>query len=134
MMNLMNVKQKSSTREAVLKGVTDMNASWKQICLIALSDSSYDVVKVAMEKLYQKSFDKKTMEYVLEATKNTWGMNNNIMIKRHEICALAGLMIDNSFNREEALNKITSFASSQYEFRTRIQAFNSLKGIEPFRQ
>jgi aminopeptidase N len=127
MMNLMNIKQKSSTREAVLKGLTDMNKQWKQICMIALSDSSYDVVKVSMEKLYQKSFDKKTMEYLLEATKNTWGMNNNIMIKRHEIGALAGLLIDKSFDREEALNKITNFASSQYEFRTRIQAFNSLK-------
>jgi hypothetical protein len=111
----------------VLKGLVDMSGPWKQICLVALSDSSYDVVKVAMEKLYQKSFDKKTMEYVLEATKNTWGMNNNIMIKRYEIGALAGLLIDKSFNREDALNKITSFASSQYEFRTRIQAFNSLK-------
>lgn len=127
MMNLMNIKQKSSTREAVLKGLVDMSGPWKQICLVALSDSSYDVVKVAMEKLYQNSFDKKTMEYVLEATKNTWGMNNNIMIKRYEIGALAGLLIDKSFNREDALNQITIFASSQYEFRTRIQAFNSLK-------
>ncbi len=128
MMALISYKQKSSTREAVIKGLQNIDARWKQICIEALSDSSYNVVKAAMDKLYQKSFDKTTMTLVINATKNTWGMNNSVMIKRNELIALSGMLIDaNAFNSNEALHAITEFASSQYEFRTRIQAFNSLK-------
>ena len=125
MQGLMN-HSRSIIRENVLNKLAVISQNWKPIFVRSLSDSSYDVVKTSMEKLFVNFQDNETVNAILNATKNTFGMNNIIQIKRNEIMVLSA-NASNNFNKQQALSEQNKFASSAYEFRTRLNALNSFK-------
>ncbi len=130
MKGLLNYNHKAITRDAVLKGLTIIDKSWKDLYIKHLQDSSYDVVKTCMEKLVLSNFDTETMILLLAETKNNMGMNNAIAIKRAEIQILAAQQLNNDlFNKANALIELNKFTSASFEFRTRILAFNSFKNL-----
>ena len=120
MQGLMN-HSRSVVRENVLNKLAVISPDWKSIFVRSLSDSSYDVVKTSMEKLVVNFQDKEMVKTIVDATENTFGMNNIIQIKRNEIMILHGIG-----TRIQLLAQ-NRFASSTYEFRTRLNAFNSFK-------
>lgn len=121
---------KSVVRENVLNKLNTISAEWKPYYLKALSDSSYDVVKTAMDKLYNNFQDKETIEKILSATENIWGMNNAVKIKHYEIIFLASTQqILAPEKKQYAISQLNQFASSQFEFRTRLLAFSTFKTL-----
>jgi hypothetical protein len=90
----------------------------------ALSDSSYDVVKLVLEKLCnQYPMEVRTF---LNATAQIEGMNHAVKIKWLEISII------NNVNELESRGQLTLFSSENYEFRTKIQAFNAIKSTNTF--
>ncbi len=85
----------------------------------ALNDSSYDVVQAALEKLYQ--IDAVNIRMYLNMVKQVYGMANGVNIKYHEIAYMAGI------DAEIHLNALIDYTSDKWEFRTRINAFSSIK-------
>lgn len=126
MQSLLNYKQKASTREAVLKGLTSITPAWRPFYIQALNDSSYDVMRAAMDKLFSQFDDEDTYKIICDRSKYVLGMNNAIQIKRHEIIAIRDARED---KRKEAIHILAAYASAQYEFRTRINAFAALKSV-----
>jgi aminopeptidase N len=124
---LLSYNQKASTREAVIKSIRSLDESWKNTCINHLTDSSYEVIKAAMDKLVQFSFDVPTMKLVIEKTNNTLGMNNAIAIKRAEIMFLSHQIDNKQFDRDLAIQTLQNFGSNSYEFRTNLLAFNAIK-------
>ena len=121
---------RSNTKETIIRGVKTLDFYWKEAIMGALTDNSYEVVKAAMDKLIQLSFDVNTIKIVLDRTKDVYGMNNAVSIKHHELKVNAGKTFDEykpEMNNAQLI--LTKFASSSYEFRTRILAFNSLKAL-----
>lgn len=127
--DLLNYNQKAVTREMVIKSITKMDDSWKNVCITHLTDSSYDVIKACMEKLVQFCFDVPTMKVVLEKTNNTLGMNNAIAIKRAEIMYLSYHLNNEQFDKALAVKMLQNFASNSYEFRTNLLSFSAVKNI-----
>jgi len=115
---------KSSTRDLILRSLKKIDPSWKNIYFKALRDSSYDVEKTALDRLYN-TFPSETSTF-LEVTKSDYGMNNVLKIKWLEISVMANI------NREVSVDMLRAFASPQYEFRTRTNAFNALKNLNYF--
>ena len=112
---------KATVRENILNKLSSINSDWKNIAITALFDSSYDVVKVALEKLcYQYPADAPNF---LDVSKNVMGMNNSVKIKWLEIS------INLNIKKADAARQISYFAGPFYEFRTRNNAFASLKNI-----
>jgi aminopeptidase N len=111
----------SSPKLAAIKNYNGNSDSWKQTFVKALQDSSYDVVLASLEKL-SRQYPSEVQQY-LEATKTVYGMNNVVKIKWHEIAVV------NNINKQENAMALVNFASNQWEFRTRNNAFASLKAI-----
>jgi aminopeptidase N len=86
-----------------------------------LKDSSYDVVQAALEKLC-KTWPADAATY-LEATKDVEGMGNGVRIKWLELAYL------HNYNKQQSLDDLVWFAGSAWEFRTRNNAFASIKNI-----
>jgi aminopeptidase N len=109
---------KAITRDHVLKSltVTPLN---KSAFISALSDSSYDVVKTALEKLCL-AYPNEAANY-LNITKDVHGMFHTVRMKWLELSLL------NNINAESAKNELVEYSSKAYEFRTRGQAFIVLK-------
>ncbi len=88
----------------------------------AMNDSSYDVVKSAMTVWI--AADKKFSERVLNKGYSEGSMNHSLEIKRIELAITYGFgSIDGD------LMQLIEYASSKYEFRTRVNAFQALKAI-----
>lgn len=113
--------EKSSVREQVLNKNKIIDSDWKVLYINALQDNSYDVQKTALDKLC-KSFPEEAGTF-LETCKNLEGMNMALRLKWIE------LAVENNYKKEEALNMLETYASSSYEFRTRIGAFQLLKSF-----
>jgi aminopeptidase N len=111
----------SAPKLAAIKNYNGTNQSWKQTFVNALQDSSYDVVQASLEKLC-KQYPAEAAQY-LEATKTVYGMNNGVNIKW---CELA---VNNNINKTENTNRLVYYASNAWEFRTRNNAFSSLKAV-----
>jgi aminopeptidase N len=111
----------SSPKLAAIKNYTGNNDSWKQLFIKALQDSSYDVVLASLEKLC-KQYPAEAAQY-LEATKNVDGMCNVVTIKWHELAA------SNNINKQVSIERLVHFASNNWEFRTRNNAFAALKPL-----
>ncbi|MFI5220734.1 MAG: M1 family metallopeptidase [Bacteroidia bacterium] len=111
----------SSPKLAVIKGLNGNENNYKDVLEKALADSSYDVVQNTLEKLC-KVFPADAKKY-LEATKGTDGMNNSVKIKWLEISVM------NEIDKQKNLDELVSFTFNTWEFRTRTNAFASLKAL-----
>lgn len=106
---------------AAIKGYTGTSESWKQVFIKAMQDSSYEVVQAALEKLC-KTYTAEASTF-LAATKTVYGMNNSVNIKWNELSYINGL------NQQESINRLIGYTSNQWEFRTRNNAFASLRPL-----
>ncbi|MCU0442837.1 MAG: M1 family metallopeptidase [Bacteroidia bacterium] len=114
-------QRNSAPKIAAIKNYAGTSDSWKQVFVKALADSSYDVVQAALEKLC-KQYPEEAVQY-LEATKDVYGMGNSVNIKWHELAT------DLPAYRNASLQRLVQYASPQWEFRTRNNAFASLKPL-----
>lgn len=89
-----------------------------------LTDSSYDVVQSALEKLCKLKPGQ--AQAYLSKVENVYGMNNVVNIKYHELSVI--YLTNNKQNAEALVN----YASNVWEFRTRIAAFAAIKSAGVF--
>ncbi|MFN6359065.1 MAG: M1 family metallopeptidase [Bacteroidota bacterium] len=110
----------SSPKLAAIKHAPD-DIFWKERLIKCLSDSSYDVVGAALEKLC-KGYPAEA-ESFLNQTKGLDGTTNNLRVKWHELAA--------SYNieKDKNLDALVWLSSNAWEFRTRNNAFASLKAL-----
>ncbi|MFA6261255.1 MAG: M1 family metallopeptidase [Bacteroidia bacterium] len=121
---------KPSIREQILKNIKPLDATWKGILELALTDPSYEVMRVSMERLSHQYADESTILLILEKTKDAMGMHNAIDMKRHEITLQTAAQWPAFKDRAIlALQSLQNYASPHFEFRTRIMAFNTLKSL-----
>ncbi len=85
----------------------------------ALTDSSYEIIQTALEKLCAQ-FPENLVAY-LEKTKNYFGIGNSVRVKWLELNALK--------ENNTSLQELIEMSGSGYEFRTRISAIASLQSI-----
>lgn len=109
-------------QQAALRAMNPQNAAVKQRLELSLSDSSYDVVQLALETLCRQ-YPSEAMRFT-ERLADVGGMNNSLAIKRLEMEALYTPDL-----KEKALQRLVYFASNAWEFRTRNNAFNALKSL-----
>lgn len=109
---------KAAIRYQLIK-LLEPNAANKEIIEKALEDSSYEVVKLALEKL-ANNYPADVNKY-LKTTENLGGMNHSVEVKWLEIS------IVNHVNELNARTQLTNLASQKFEFRTRILAFGAIK-------
>ena len=110
-----------NVRMAAIKNCTLENSSFQPYFEKALNDSSYNVVQLSLQQLV--TFSPTNASVYLNKTKDVYGMNNSVRIKWLELSVL------NTKGNEQLpfLNELVAYTSNSYEFRTRINAINSLK-------
>ncbi len=111
----------SSPKLAVIRGLNGNENNYKEVLEKALSDSSYDVLQSTLEKLC-KVYPSDSKKY-LEATKGMDGINNKVKIKWLELAIL------NEVDKQKNVEELIRFTNNTWEFRTRTNAFNSLKAL-----
>lgn len=114
---------KAAVRDQVLKSLEPSEAN-KSFYEKALNDSSYDVVKTALEKLCH-AFPTSANVYLAQ-TKNVQGMFHSVKMKWLE------LSIVNHVDEMEARKELSFYSSENFEFRTRGQAFQVIKTTNTF--
>lgn len=88
----------------------------------ALNDSSYNVVRTALQKLVEAN--PSGISAYLNKTKEVVGLNNEVRLKWLE------LAIQNNYgDKQNLLNELNAYTSNSYEFRTRTGAATALKNI-----
>jgi NACalpha-BTF3-like transcription factor len=97
------------------------DVAWKNTFIKALSDSSYDVVTAALEKLCN-TYPQEAASF-LQSTKGVQGMNNSVRIKWLELSAI------HNIDRQKCLDELVWLAGNQWEFRTRNNAFTAIKTL-----
>jgi aminopeptidase N len=85
----------------------------------ALTDNSYDVVQAAIEKICK--IDAVNVKMYLPIVKEVYGINNSVNIKYHELSVIYNIDTD------EHAKALINYASNQWEFRTRNNAFAAIK-------
>lgn len=85
----------------------------------ALTDNSYDVAQAALEKICK--LDAVNVKMYLPIVKEVYGMNNSVNIKYHELSVIYNIDAD------EHTKALINYASNQWEFRTRNNAFAAIK-------
>lgn len=120
---LLKVFQQSNPgpKLAAMRELKTNEQAWKSAMEKALTDSSYDVVIAAMEKLC-KTFPAEAPAF-LAKTIGVFGMHNMVNIKWNELSCFA------NENKKQFQEYLVHYASSDWEFRTRNAAFNSLKAV-----
>jgi aminopeptidase N len=107
-------------RRAALENIKQVPENLKSQVEILLNDKSYINVEKALD-LLSRSFPHDIPKY-LEATKNETGWRGkNIRMKWLEVAIQAG--------QREYLRELTDYAGPNYEFETRINAFQLLKRL-----
>jgi aminopeptidase N len=110
----------ANVRKAVANNILQIQANIEPELRKLLTDSSYQTVEYALDKLSAK-FPDKTSEY-LEITKNEVGNSGkNIRIKWLELAC--------GMEKDKYITELVSYTSSSYEFRTRINAIEALKKL-----
>lgn len=109
-------------QQAALRAMNAASPSVKLRLEQALSDSSYDVVQLALETLCRQ-YPSETGRFA-DKVAHVEGMNNSVAIKRLEMQALYA-----SDAKEASLQRLVYLASNAWEFRTRNNAFNALKSL-----
>ncbi|MFN4083353.1 MAG: M1 family metallopeptidase [Bacteroidia bacterium] len=117
--------KKAAVRDYLFNKINPNDEFWKNALIRALADSSYDVVKTALTKLCT-AYPREITEWV-NRTNNVYGMNNAVRIKWLELN-----IVYNEGNIENHLAELEKYASALYEFRTRINAFNTIKATNYF--
>lgn len=84
-----------------------------------LRDDNYTNIEIALRKLCEY-YPKQTSEY-LQKTAGQYGATNNIRI--------AWLELQNRENGNATMTELVKFCSPQYEFRTRVAAFNAISSL-----
>ncbi len=102
-----------------IKAYTGNNTFCLSAISKALTDNSYDVVQAAIEKICK--LDAVNVKIYLPIVKDVYGMNNSVNIKYHELC------VSNNIDANENMKALINYASNQWEFRTRNNAFASIK-------
>ncbi len=117
--NLMLNDKHARVRQSVIENTETIPTEYFSAYEKLLSDSSYYVVERALTKLAEQNFN--NAERYLEIAKNDIGVGSSVRVKWLEIAA--------TLNREKYINELIKHTSSQYEFRTRGNAFESLKKL-----
>jgi hypothetical protein len=105
--------------------------TYKRIYESALSDKSYINIEKALEKLMEDGGE--NMDAYFERTASILGQNHNVRITwlSYKILQLrkdsADLMYDKTSIYYDYLNELTAYSSELYEFRTRINAMQTIK-------
>lgn len=111
---------RSAVRNNLLKTL-NCNQQSKSLFEAMLKDSSDEVVKTAMEKLVQAFPENAHVVLNQVSQMGVSGMNHAVDIKRLEWAVILKI------NAEQNAKELTRFSSAEYEFRTRLLAFESLK-------
>jgi len=106
-------------RRAAIKNLTVIPTELKLNVEALLTDSSYDVLSTALEKLCT-AFPDDAPRY-LEATAGVDGLDNAVRVKRLEIAASTG--------DAGALDQLVDLTTVSYEFRTRQNAMQALRAL-----
>lgn len=104
-------------RQAVATHVKDVPMEIKVDFERLLTDSSYNTVIAAMEKLCMQ-YPKEKKRF-LELTKNDYGIGNRVKVKWHELNA----------DNKNSMRALVDYASNSYEFRTRQNAMEALRRL-----
>jgi aminopeptidase N len=106
-------------RTAAFNALDKITEERRELVEKLLKDSSYNLVEKSLEKL---SFEyPQNISQYLELTKNDIGMANQVRIKWLEIAIRSG--------KKGQIASLIHYSSADYEFRTRILAFNALKAL-----
>jgi hypothetical protein len=116
--------RKAEVKNAFISADTTV-ADQKAIFMSLLKDSSNNVVENALEKLMlNKSISAKDKMAALKATEGMSGQNNNIRTKWLEYA------ISNNYgDKQKHLDELSRLCGANYEFRTRVNAAQSLKRL-----
>ncbi|GAB1429328.1 hypothetical protein MASR2M18_01590 [Ignavibacteria bacterium] len=106
-------------RKAALDAIKGVPAEYKLEVERLLLDSSYQIVTTALDKLCE-AFPSDAPRYLSQTADET-GLSAQVFIKWHEIGALRG--------DKQSFGVLADLAGNAYEFRTRQNAFNSLKKV-----
>lgn len=109
-------------RAAVLENVDEITQPLKDGFVMALSDSSYHNINVALRKLCTQ-YPSQIKDFIAK-TENVKGLDNQVWISRLEF----GTKIDHDRN----LRELIQLTTNAYEFRTRINAIEALKRLNYF--
>ncbi|GAB1449195.1 hypothetical protein MASR2M44_22200 [Bacteroidota bacterium] len=115
---------KSAVRENILAKTRKPEGAWKPLFEKALGDSSYDVVKTALEKLCRNY--PAEAENFLKQTSTVEGMNKAVRLKWLE------LSVEFGSNEAAAKAELEKISSSAFEFRSRVASFQVLKNLNHF--
>ncbi len=106
-------------RRAAIKNLHTIPEELRGSTEALLTDSSYDVLTTALEKL-DAAFPANTKQY-LATTEGVKGLDNSVWVKRLQIAAGQG---DRS-----AVEQLVDLCTISYEFRTRQNAMQALKAL-----
>jgi aminopeptidase N len=124
----MNTQNDHRVRRALLTNVKGVPAEFVDFFMLCLKDPSYQNVEIALDRLCE--FDPmKNQALYLDPTRNVLGHTHNIRIKWLENAYTWRFNPDKS---EEYLQELRKYCSNSYEFRTRINAFTSVKRLNYF--
>jgi len=106
-------------RKSIITNTANIPGGCFDLFLNLISDSSYNMQESLLEKLYIYS-PRDVQSWLVKSTDT--GTGNGILIKRLELLYRSG--------DKSKMQALISMASSHFEFRTRINAFNALKAID----
>ncbi len=109
----------AEVRKAVTDGITRIPAEMRTDFEALLADSSYDIVLAALTKL-SGQFPEHLARY-LALTDGVEGMDRKVKLKRFELSAAAG--------NKTSIDSLVAYSSPDYEFRSRLVAFEALKRL-----
>lgn len=103
-------------RRAAISNVTTLHKKLQKDYESILSDINYNNIEIALRTLIKA--DPENTNHYLDLTKDAIGVNKNIRI--------AWIELHGKDAPEKLLNELVAYAGPQYEFRTRLSAFNAL--------
>lgn len=109
----------ADVRRTAIKALRTVPVELRAQVETMLADSSYEVLRTALEKL-SIAFPADTRKY-LDATAGVNGLDNAVRITRLRIAAQAG--------DGQAIEDLNSLTTGSYEFRTRQNAMQALKAL-----
>ena len=107
-------------RGSAINGIRSVTPALRESAERLLRDSSYTIVAAALAKLAPQFPGNR--ERYLELTRNVGGIGNNVRVQWHEISAAAG--------SKGSLDSLVDLAGPSFEFRTRVNAIESLKRLD----
>lgn len=106
-------------RRAVLIHLDTLPKKLKDDIPVLLKDDNYTNIELALRRLAE--WDSVHVETYLKATNGNYGATNNVRI--------AWLEIMNKTHANAQITPLVAFCGPQYEFRTRVAAFNAISNL-----